>query len=87
MLGRVSWSLHFDWARLNPAVSFSLCLLGRLQWKKLPCYMLSQTLGGFVGAAIVCGVHGDGIHAADNATLSVTGHLSRALPHSPDRLH
>ncbi|XP_032871757.1 aquaporin-3-like, partial [Amblyraja radiata] len=60
-------------AHLNPAVSFSLCLLGRFQWKKLPFYMFFQTLGGFVGAAIVYGVHHDGIHAVNNGTLSVTG--------------
>ncbi|XP_038644736.1 aquaporin-3-like [Scyliorhinus canicula] len=64
---------------LNPAVSFSLCLLGRFQWKKLPFYMFFQTLGGFVGAAIVYGVHHDGIHAVDNGTLSVTGPRATAF--------
>ncbi|XP_078062825.1 aquaporin-3-like [Mustelus asterias] len=64
---------------LNPAVSFSLCLLGRFQWRKLPFYMFFQTLGGFVGAAIVYGVHHDGIHAVDNGTLSVTGPRATAF--------
>ncbi|XP_067878874.1 aquaporin-9-like [Heterodontus francisci] len=64
---------------LNPAVSFSLCLLGRFQWKKLPFYMFFQTLGGFVGAAIVYGVHHDGIYAVDNGTLSVTGPRATAF--------
>ncbi|XP_060676580.1 aquaporin-9-like isoform X2 [Hemiscyllium ocellatum] len=64
---------------LNPAVSFSLCLLGRFQWKKLPFYMFFQTLGGFVGAAVVYGVHHDGIHAVNNGTLSVTGPRATAF--------
>uniref|UniRef100_UPI00398E3712 aquaporin-3-like n=1 Tax=Pristiophorus japonicus TaxID=55135 RepID=UPI00398E3712 len=66
-------------AHLNPAVSFSLCLLGRFEWKKLPFYMFFQTLGGFVGAAIVYGVHHDGIYAVDNGTLSVTGPRATAF--------
>ncbi|XP_067832134.1 aquaporin-3-like [Heptranchias perlo] len=66
-------------AHLNPAVSFCLCLLGRFQWKKLPFYMIFQTFGGFVGAAIVYGVHHDGILAVDNGTLSVTGPRATAF--------
>ncbi|XP_078392667.1 aquaporin-3-like [Cetorhinus maximus] len=64
---------------LNPAVTFSLCLLGRFPWKKLPFYIFFQTLGGFVGAAIVYGVHHDGIHSVDNGTLSVTGPRATAF--------
>ncbi|XP_069796472.1 aquaporin-9-like [Narcine bancroftii] len=66
-------------AHINPAVSFSLCLLGRFQWKKLPFYIFFQTLGGFVGAAVVYGVHHDGIHSVDNGTLSVTGPRATAF--------
>ncbi|XP_051901655.1 aquaporin-9-like [Pristis pectinata] len=66
-------------AHLNPAVSFSMCLLGRFQWRKLPFYMFFQTLGGFVGAAVVYGVHHDGIYAVNNGTLSVTGPRATAF--------
>lgn len=38
---------------LNPAVTFALCLLGREQWRKFPVYFLFQTLGSFLGAAII----------------------------------
>ncbi|XP_075995655.1 aquaporin-10b isoform X1 [Genypterus blacodes] len=38
---------------LNPAVSLSLCFMGRLSWVKLPFYVFSQVLGAFLGAATV----------------------------------
>lgn len=38
---------------INPAVSLSMALIGRLDWVLLPVYMLAQYLGAFVGAAIV----------------------------------
>ncbi|KAM6967467.1 aquaporin-10a [Aplochiton taeniatus] len=40
-------------AQLNPAVSFSMCVLGRHQWRKFPFYTLSQLLGSFLGAATI----------------------------------
>lgn len=38
---------------LNPAVTFALCLLGREKWRKFPVYFLFQTIGSFLGAAII----------------------------------
>lgn len=38
---------------LNPAVTFSLCLLGRERWRKFPMYFLFQTIGAFFGASII----------------------------------
>lgn len=38
---------------LNPAVTFALCLLGRAKWRKFPVYFLFQTIGSFLGAAII----------------------------------
>ncbi|KAL2080479.1 hypothetical protein ACEWY4_024272 [Coilia grayii] len=40
-------------AHLNPAVSLSLCLLGRHPWIRLPFYIVSQFLGAFLAAATV----------------------------------
>lgn len=40
-------------AHLNPAVSLSLCVLGRHPWLKLPFYVLFQVLGAFLAAATV----------------------------------
>nr|ACO08915.1 Aquaporin-3 [Osmerus mordax] len=40
-------------AHLNPAVTLSLCFLGRHPWFDLPFYALSQLLGAFLAAATV----------------------------------
>lgn len=40
-------------AHLNPAVSLSLCVLGRHPWKKLPFFILFQVFGAFLAAATV----------------------------------
>lgn len=42
---------------LNPAVTFSLCLLGRERWRKFPLYFLFQTIGAFFGAAVIFGMY------------------------------
>lgn len=38
---------------INPAVSLTMCIFGRLSWYKLPIYWLAQYLGAFVGAGIL----------------------------------
>uniref|UniRef100_A0A8C9X6N7 Aquaporin-3 n=1 Tax=Sander lucioperca TaxID=283035 RepID=A0A8C9X6N7_SANLU len=48
---------------LNPAVTFSMCLLGREPWRKFPLFFLCQTLGAFLGTAIVFGIYFAGIFA------------------------
>ncbi|XP_077937656.1 aquaporin-10b isoform X3 [Gasterosteus aculeatus] len=40
-------------AHLNPAVTLSLCVLGRHPWMKLPFYAFFQALGAFLAAATV----------------------------------
>lgn len=44
-------------AHLNPAISLSMCVLGRLQWLKLPIYCTAQLIGAFIGAAAVFGLY------------------------------
>lgn len=46
---------------LNPAVTFALCLLGRERWKKFPMYFLFQTIGAFLGAAVIFGMYYDAL--------------------------
>ncbi|XP_039615087.1 aquaporin-3b [Polypterus senegalus] len=58
---------------LNPAVTFSLCLLGREPWIKLPVYFLAQTLGSFLGAGIIFGLYFDALWAYGGNHLLVTG--------------
>lgn len=38
-------------------MTFTLCLLGREPWRKFPLFFLFQTLGAFLGAAIVFGMY------------------------------
>lgn len=40
-------------AHLNPAVSLSCCVLGRLPWSKLLPYCMSQVLGAYIAAVVV----------------------------------
>ncbi|XP_063051088.1 aquaporin-3-like [Engraulis encrasicolus] len=46
---------------LNPAVTFALCLMGRERWRKFPVYFLAQTIGSFLGAAIIFGLYYDAL--------------------------
>uniref|UniRef100_A0A671RHJ6 Aquaporin-3 n=1 Tax=Sinocyclocheilus anshuiensis TaxID=1608454 RepID=A0A671RHJ6_9TELE len=47
---------------LNPAVTFALCLLGREKWRKFPVYFLFQTIGAFLGAAIIFAEYHDAMY-------------------------
>ena len=40
-------------AHMNAAVSFTMCLFGRLSWKMLPLYILTQFIGSFLAAGTV----------------------------------
>ncbi|XP_030626587.1 aquaporin-3a [Chanos chanos] len=46
---------------LNPCVTLALCLLGRSKWRKFPVYFAFQTLGAFLGAAIIFGLYYDAL--------------------------
>ncbi|CAL8387437.1 unnamed protein product [Boreogadus saida] len=58
---------------LNPAVTFALCLLGRVPWRKFPVYFLFQTLGAFLGAGIIFAMYSDALWAYGQETLVVEG--------------
>ncbi|KAM9744546.1 aquaporin-3-like [Menidia menidia] len=57
---------------LNPAVTFALCLLGRERWRKFPMFFLFQTIGAFLGAAIIFGMYYDALWDFPGA-FNVTG--------------
>ncbi|CZT22959.1 related to channel proteins [Ramularia collo-cygni] len=40
-------------AYLNPALTFTNCVLRKLPWRRFPIYFIAQLLGGFVGSGIV----------------------------------
>ncbi|XP_789770.3 aquaporin-9 [Strongylocentrotus purpuratus] len=48
---------------INPAVTLSMCSLGRLRWLALPVYWFAQFIGAFLGAAVVYGIYLDGINS------------------------
>ncbi|XP_046874839.1 aquaporin-10b isoform X3 [Hypomesus transpacificus] len=65
-------------AHLNPAVTLSLCFLGRHPWFDLPFYVFSQVLGGFLGAATVALQYYDAIMFFGGGKLTVTGPTATA---------
>ncbi|KAG7238647.1 hypothetical protein INR49_030721, partial [Caranx melampygus] len=58
---------------LNPAVTFTLCLLRREPWTKFPLFFFFQTLGAFLGAAIVFGLYYDALWDFGHGELIVLG--------------
>ncbi|XP_019750145.1 aquaporin-3-like [Hippocampus comes] len=69
---RVTVYVLITGGHLNPAVTFALCLLGRERWRKFPMYFLFQTIGGFLGAAIIFGMYYDALWDRPGA-FNVTG--------------
>ncbi|XP_003784427.1 aquaporin-9 [Otolemur garnettii] len=63
---------------INPAVSFAMCLFGRMKWFKFPFYVGSQFLGAFVGAATLFGIYYDGIMSFAGGKLLITGENATA---------
>ncbi|KAG1971685.1 aquaporin-7 [Pimephales promelas] len=60
-------------AHLNPAVSLSLCVLGRFSWTRFPFYVWSQILGAFLAAATVALQYYDAIMEFTGGHLTVRG--------------
>ncbi|KAF5888840.1 aquaporin-3-like isoform X3 [Clarias magur] len=60
-------------AHLNPAVSLSLCFLGRFPWTRLPFYVFSQVFGAFLAAATVALQYYDAIIHYSGGSLTVSG--------------
>ncbi|XP_071771258.2 aquaporin-3b [Centroberyx gerrardi] len=63
---------------LNPAVTFTLCLLGREPWRKFPVFFFFQTLGAFLGSGIVFGLYFDALWDYGQGELIVVGKNSTA---------
>ncbi|XP_046450429.1 aquaporin-10-like [Daphnia pulex] len=49
-------------AHLNPAMSFGLACVGRLEWRKLPVYWAAQYIGAFAAASCVFAVYLEAIY-------------------------
>uniref|UniRef100_A0A672TB83 Aquaporin-9-like n=1 Tax=Sinocyclocheilus grahami TaxID=75366 RepID=A0A672TB83_SINGR len=65
-------------AHLNPAVSLTLCVLGRFSWTCLPFYVCSQLLGAFLAAATVALQYYDAIMDFTGGHLTVSGATATA---------
>ncbi|AWP21524.1 Aquaporin [Scophthalmus maximus] len=65
-------------AHLNPAVSLSMCVLGRHPWLKLPFYVFFQVLGAFLAAATVGLQYYDAIRMYSGGQLTVSGPTATA---------
>ncbi|KAL8197013.1 UNVERIFIED_CONTAM: Aquaporin-9 [Gekko kuhli] len=63
---------------VNPAVSFAMCITGKMVWAKFPVYVFAQFLGAFVGAATVYGVNHDALMSYTGGNLTVTGDIRTA---------
>ncbi|XP_013872484.1 aquaporin-7 isoform X2 [Austrofundulus limnaeus] len=60
-------------AHMNGAVSFTMCVFGRLAWKRLPLYILAQLIASFLAAATIYGVYYEAISDYSGGNLTVTG--------------
>ncbi|XP_070619453.1 aquaporin-9 [Erythrolamprus reginae] len=58
---------------INPAVSFAMCLSGKMKWAKFPVYVLAQYLGAFLGSAVVFGINYDALAFYTDGVFNVTG--------------
>ncbi|XP_060676581.1 aquaporin-10-like [Hemiscyllium ocellatum] len=66
-------SVGVSGAHLNPAVTLSLCVLGRFPWRKLPFYTISECLGSFVASATTFTLYYDAIQEFSGGNLTVRG--------------
>ncbi|XP_007956658.1 aquaporin-9 [Orycteropus afer afer] len=64
---------------INPAVSFAMCLYGRMKWSKFPFYVGAQFLGAFVGAATLFGIYYDGLMSFAGGQLLTVGENATAV--------
>ncbi|XP_073509077.1 aquaporin-9 isoform X3 [Phyllobates terribilis] len=58
---------------VNPAVSFAMCMTGKLSWVKLPFYISAQFLGAFTGSAAAFGVYYDALMKYSGGVFTVVG--------------
>ncbi|XP_061038059.1 aquaporin-9 isoform X1 [Eubalaena glacialis] len=63
---------------INPAVTFAMCLFGRMKWFKFPFYVGAQLLGAFVGAATLFGIYYDAFLSFAGGKLLVVGENATA---------
>ncbi|KAF1332351.1 Aquaporin, partial [Globisporangium splendens] len=68
-------------SHLNPAITIALAVWGVFPWKKVPGYVISQTLGALVGSLMIYTMFYQIIHAAD-PTKSTTATIFHTHPNA-----
>ncbi|OMJ11178.1 Aquaporin-9 [Smittium culicis] len=66
-------SLGNSGGHLNPAVTISMAVFGRFEWKKVPGYIISQLFGCIVGAALSFSVYIEKYNAFDGGVRQTVG--------------
>ena len=69
-------------AHINPAVTLGAALRGALPWRKVPGYWVAQTVGAFVGAALVFLVYNNAINHFDQMNHIVKGQPASVVTYS-----
>ena len=68
-------------AHLNPAVSLSLALMGKMEWTQLPIYVIAQISGAMMGQVFVWLAYRDHFNVTENKDLILaTFSTSPAIP-------
>lgn len=67
---------------INPAVTLSLALAGKLPWKEVPLYFAGQFIGAFLGAALVYATYYTHYQISDNEEHKLLTFCTKpAIPH------
>ena len=70
---------------LNPAVTVSLAVVGKVRWRKVPHYLLAQYLGALLGAGLVLATYWEGLvwyehHQGLYRTIPGTANIFTTFP-------
>ncbi|XP_064646833.1 aquaporin-7-like isoform X2 [Lineus longissimus] len=71
-------SFNVSGGHINPAVTLAMAMLGRLQWRKVPVYIVGQFLGTIASSAVVYGVYYDALNNFDGGNRTVVGPTATA---------
>nr|KAG5693142.1 hypothetical protein BaRGS_025501 [Batillaria attramentaria] len=74
----VSASAGVTGGHINPAVSLTMAVMGRLPWLKVPVYMMGQYLGSFLAASFVFLIYWDALDNFDGGVRMVEGDKATA---------